>query len=190
MSVHPTTAAPVRSTVADLSKIPGKAELIGGRIVPLMPTGYRPNLIAGKIYRRLCEHAEATGRGMAFTDNMGFVVPALNSGRESFSPDAAYHLGPPPADEMDFVEGAPTFAVEVRSKGDSGRAAESAMAAKRADYFEAGTLAVWDVDPRAECVRLYRPDAPEAPVVFRRGQVADAGLAVPGWRLAVDEMFA
>ena len=29
------------------------------------------------------------------------------------------------------------------------------MAAKRADYFAAGTLVVWDVDPLAETVAVY-----------------------------------
>src|SRR5712691_4345126 len=47
---------------------------------------------------------------------------------------------------MKFFEGAPVFAVEVRSEGDYGPAAEKAMAKKRADYFAAGSLIVWDVD--------------------------------------------
>jgi hypothetical protein len=37
-------------------------------------------------------------------------------------------------------------AVEVRSEGDYGPAAEREMAAKRRDYFAAGTQVVWDVD--------------------------------------------
>ena len=36
------------------------------------------------------------------------------------------------------------------------------MAAKRADYFEAGTLVVWDVDPVAETVARIGPIAPTA----------------------------
>ena len=96
----------------------------------------------------LDDHATATGVGVALPDNVGFAVPELSSGRQSFSPDAAYFVGPPPADDMDFVAGPPTLAVEVRSKGDYGDAAEAEMEAKRADYFEAGTAVVWDVDPR------------------------------------------
>src|SRR5579862_8949561 len=111
-----------RATLDDLYREPGKAELIGGRIVQLMATGFLPNRVAGRIFRSLDDHAEQTGQGVAVTDNMGFAVPELPSGRESFSPDASYHLGPLPADEMDFVEGSPTFAVEVRSKGDYGNA--------------------------------------------------------------------
>ena len=64
------------------------------------------------------------------------------------------------------------------------------MAAKRADYFEAGTLVVWDVDPEAETVAVYRADAPTTPVIYGRGQEAEAEPAVPGWRMAVDRIFA
>src|SRR5690348_17198961 len=92
-----------RATLADLARTSGKTELIGGRIVPLTPTGHRPNRVAARIFRGLNDHAEATGRGMAYTDNMGFAVPELPSGRQSFSPDASYDLGPLPPDEMDFI---------------------------------------------------------------------------------------
>ena len=48
----------------------------------------------------------------------------------------------------------------------------------------------WDVDPKAELVRVYRAAAPNQPTVFSRGQVADAEPAVPRWRLSVDQVFA
>ncbi len=41
----------VAATLDDLYRVEGKAELIGGRIVPIMPTGHRPNLVAGRIFR-------------------------------------------------------------------------------------------------------------------------------------------
>jgi Uma2 family endonuclease len=179
----------IRATVDDLYAEQGKAELIGGRIVSLMPTGRKPNRVAFRIAKSLDEHDEATGRGEAYTDNMGFTVPELNSGRESFSPDASLYFGPLPADEMRFIAGPPTFAVEVRSETDYGTAAAMEMAAKRADYFEAGTLVVWDVDPIAECVNVYRADVSDQPVTFMRGQTADAEPAVPGWRMPADGIF-
>ncbi len=121
---------------------------------------------------------------------MGFAVPPLASGRESFSPDTSYFLGPFPANVMRFLEGPPTLAVEVRSENDYGNAAEEEMAAKRADYFEAGTAVVWDVDPVNDRILKYRADAPDQPEVFVRGQEADAEPAVPGWRLALDQVLA
>ncbi|HXI27829.1 MAG TPA: Uma2 family endonuclease, partial [Vicinamibacterales bacterium] len=80
--------------------------------------------------------------------------------------------------------------VEVRSADDYSLAGERAMAAKRADYFAAGTLVVWDVDVRGEEVRVFRAAHPESPDVYRRGQTADAEPAVPGWSMRVDDVFA
>ena len=180
---------PKRATLDDLARVEGKAELIAGRIVPMSPTGHYPSVVAGEIYSSLKEYARATGRGVAYTDGIGFAVPELTSGRESFSPDASYYVGPHPAKGMDFVPGAPNFAVEVRSKSDYGPAAEREYAAKRRDYFEAGTRVVWDVDLDGECVRKYVPDTPESPIVFGRGQEADAEPAAPGWRVTVDRLF-
>lgn len=180
---------PANATLDDLAREHGKAELIGGRLVPLMPTGFHPGRIGGRIFRSLDDHAQTTGHGIALPDNVGFAVPELASGRESFSPDAAFFVGQLPADEMDFIDGAPTFAVEVRSKGDYGEAAEEVMTAKRADYFEAGTAVIWDVDPIAGCVRLYRPQQPDQPEIFVRGELANAEPAVRGWRMSIDEIL-
>ena len=83
-------------------------------------------------------------------DGIGNAGPELPFERESFSPDASYHVGSRPANRMRFFTGAPTFAVEVRSENDYGVAVEDQMAAKCADYFTAGTPAVWDVDPVAD----------------------------------------
>ena len=90
---------------------------------------------------------------------------------------------------MRFIEGPPTFAVEVRSENDYGPAAERAIAAKRADYFAAGTLVVWDVDPVAERVHVYRASDPDRPATYGPGQDAEAEPAVPGWAIAVDRVF-
>jgi Uma2 family endonuclease len=177
------------ASLTDLRRVRGKAELIGGKVVPLMPAGFLPGQIGGRIYRALDDFAASTGRGVALPDNVGFVVPRLSSGRQSFSPDAAYFAGPRPADEMDFIEGPPTLAVEVRSKGDYTPAAEAEVAAKRRDYFEAGTLVVWDVDPVAKVIKSFRSDAPDQAMVFAAGQTADAEPAMPGWRIDVNRVF-
>jgi Uma2 family endonuclease len=178
-----------RATLEDLYGVEGKAELIGGRIVRFMGTGRRPSLIAGRIYRRLWDHAENSGRGEVHFDGMIFGVPELSSGRESFMPDISYYFGPFPANEMRWIDGPPTFAVEVRSENDYGNAAEAEMAAKRLDYFEAGTLVVWDVDAEAELIYKYQIKDPTQPTIFARGQFADADPAVPGWQIAVDDVF-
>ena len=64
------------------------------------------------------------------------------------------------------------------------------MAAKRADYFTAGTLVVWNVDVlRDELIRVHRASDPENPTIYRRGETAEAEPSVPEWTFAVDELF-
>src|SRR5450432_3608549 len=77
-----------------LGATPGKAEIIHGEIVTFMPTGGLPNFAAGEIYAAIRLYAKQTRRGVAITDNAGFVVRLPN--RWSFSPDAAYWIGPAP----------------------------------------------------------------------------------------------
>ena len=175
-----------RATIEDLYNVEGKAELVDGEIVCMSPTGGVPGRAGGKIYRRLAEHEERAGGGYAFPDNVGFLVNLPH--RESFSPDVAWYVGQ--MQGLKFLEGAPVFAVEVRSEGDYGEQAERALAAKRADYFATGTLVVWDVDLLSDdVIRVYRASDPENPTIYRHGETAEAEPAVPGWQLPVDELF-
>ena len=177
-----------RATIDDLYRVPenAKAELVEGEILLMPPTGGLPNRAAGKIWLRLYEYEQVHRNGIAVSDNAGFHVNLPN--RESFSPDAAFFVGPHPG--MRFYEGAPAFAAEVRSEGDYGPAAEREMAEKRADYFAAGTQVVWDVDLQSdEVVRVYRKDDPVHPTIYRRGEAAEAEPAVPGWSMSVDDLF-
>ena len=190
IGTNPTIQVAPRATIDDLYRVEGKAELIGGRIVRIMASGYSPSKIALRIAMRLDEYASKTKVGEAFADGLGYAVrPPLSSDRESFSPDASYYAGPLPTNPMRFIEGAPTFAVEVRSEDDYGPAAERAIAEKRGDYFEAGTQVVWDVDPIARTITSYRLGAPSQPVIFKPGETAHAEPAVPGWKIAVSDVF-
>ena len=175
-----------KAAIEDLYGVDGKAEFVNGELLIIEPTGCLPNRAAGTIYVRLRDYERRTQRGLAYTDNAAFIVNLPR--RKSFSPDAAFYTGPPSG--MKFLEGAPVFAVEVRSEGDYGPAGEKKMAAKRTDYFAAGALVVWDVDLLGDdVVRVYRSSDPENPAVYRRGETAEAEPAVPGWRMAVDGLF-
>ena len=176
----------IEATIDDLLKVDQKAEIVNGEILIMSPMGSLPGYAAAEVFSSLREYSRQLKYGRAVTDNNAFVVnlPA----RKSFSPDAAFYVG---ADSgMKFYEGAPVFAVEVRSESDYGPRAERAMEAKRADYFAAGTLVVWDVDLLSDdVVRVYRASDPQTPKIYHRGQVAEAEPAVPGWTMAVDDLF-
>jgi Uma2 family endonuclease len=175
-----------RATIDDLFRFKGKAELINGEIVHMPATGGMPGFAGDAILMSLWQYTKQTKHGRAIGDNRAFRVHLPH--RESFSPDAAYYTGPKPT--MKFFEGAPAFAAEVRSEWDYGPAAEREMAAKRADYFAAGTLVVWDVNLLStDAVKVYRAADPQHPTVFRRGDLAEAEPAVPGWTMRVDELI-
>jgi Uma2 family endonuclease len=175
-----------RASVDDLLRIDGKAELVDGKVKLMSPAGGRPARAGGKIYASLLRHEEDHGGGYAIPDNTGFLVDLPN--RQSFSPDAAWHTGS--TIDMKFLAGAPAFAVEVRSEGDYGPAADREIADEIADYFAAGSLVVWDVDLLGpDVVRMYILDRPTEPVIFRRGDLADAAPAVPAWRMEVEGLL-
>ena len=176
------------ATIEDLYHLPenAKAELVDGNVQIMSPTGEAPGYAADEIFVALRAYSKQVRQGRAVGDNRGFRVYLPN--RSSFSPDAAYYIGPEAG--MRFFEGAPVFAVEVRSEGDYGPQAEGNIAQKRADYFAAGTLVVWDVDLLHDAVvRVYRITDPANPTIYRRGEVAEAEPAVPRWHMAVNELF-
>jgi Uma2 family endonuclease len=177
-----------KATIQDLYEVPGnqKAEIVNGEIVLMSPTGSRPGRAAMKIVTGLNSHESKHGGGYAFGDNVGFTVNLPN--RDSFSPDAAWYVGN--IDSMDFLDGAPVFAAEIRSKSDYGPKAEKAITEKIRDYFISGTQVVWDVDLLGEdVIKVYRANDPDAPTIYRRGDIAEAEPAVLGWKFPVDELF-
>jgi hypothetical protein len=180
-----------QAALSDLYQYEGKAELIAGRIVCYPHLGCRPGHAVLEIMSSLDRFVKAAGlAGEVFGPGLIYAIPPLPNGRQSFCPDGSYYDGPLPANLMSWVEGPPTFAVEIRRLDDFRTEFDPARADKRSDYFAAGTLAVWDVDPVTDTVTLYRAADPTAPVVFRLGDTADAEPAVPGWRLKVDDLFA
>jgi Putative restriction endonuclease len=116
-----------RATIEDFYKVEGKAELVHGAIVHMPPAGDAPHAASVEVVVSLRAYARRTGQERAYGDGVGFHVHLPH--REAFSPDVAYYVGPRTGRR--FLEGAPIFAVEIRSENAYGRAAERDMAAKR-----------------------------------------------------------
>lgn len=203
------------ATIEDLYRVPenGKAELVNGELIIMAATGFLPGFAGGEIYSSLRDYGFAKKRGYGLPDNVGYLVslpprPGISvwwesvkgwqelvtdlPKRDSFSPDAGFFTGTLPRQLGKFLEGAPIFAVEVRSENDYGETAEKEIAKKRVDYFDAGTVVVWDVDVlRGQLIKVYRASerGNPNPTVYRRGEIAEAEPAVPGWRMAVEQLF-
>jgi len=176
---------PHRPAVEDLLALDEKAELVNGQIVLMGGDGFDHNRPKQLVWMSLYSHETKHGGGYAVGDGGVFLVQLPN--RESFSPDVAWFEH---RNTGSWFHGTPALTVEIRSPGDYGLRAERNLAAKRAEYFAAGTTVVWDVDVLREgLIRVYRAADPENPAVYRRGDVAEAEPAVPGWRFPVDELW-
>ena len=79
---------------------------------------------------------------------------------------------------------APDLVVEVLSKGNT----RAEMRRKLGEYFSAGVRLVWLVDPRKRTVRVYT--SVEHSVLLKEGQSLDGGDVLPGFVLALEELFA
>ena len=120
----------VEATIEDLYKVEGKAELVNGEIVEMPLTGYLPHYAAQEIMISLRSYVKRTRTGYAIGDNVGFVVNLPH--RKSFCPDARFMLA---RTWVKFFNGAPVFAVEVRSENDYGPRAERQMAKETCRLF-------------------------------------------------------
>jgi Uma2 family endonuclease len=79
---------------------------------------------------------------------------------------------------------APNLAVEVLSRSNT----PGEMAVKRQDYFSAGVELVWEIDPRTRTVAVYT--SPAQATTLGSGDTLDGGSVLPGFTLAVQELFA
>ena len=82
-----------------------------------------------------------------------------------------------------WVRGAPDIAVEVLSPSNTPRQ----MRERMDDYFGAGALRVWIVDPTARTVVIHRPD--ETSMLFKDGDCLEDPEILPGFALDVAELF-
>ena len=190
-----TTAAPTALAQLEdwlfeaLERSEGKVEIVNHRLVIEITPGRNSAYAALEIAVSMRAHVRAR-RLPGFASANGYDYKVHGGAHQSFRPDASYDVGP--SSGMDLPKRAPRFAAEVRSVSDYGPAAEDMMRRKREDYFDAGTLAVWDVASGNDdaVVRLFRDGDAETPAsVVRHGELAHAEPAVPGWTMPVDDLF-
>ena len=79
---------------------------------------------------------------------------------------------------------APNLAVEVLSRSNT----PGEMAVKRQDYFTAGVELVWEIDPDARTVAVYTSATDVT--TLTAVDALDGGLVLPGFALAVQDLFA
>ena len=161
----------------------GRCELIRGELRRMNPSGGEHGRITGKLTCAVGNHVMSRQLGSFYAAETGFL---LSRDPDTVrAPDVAFTRAERAAPPMrGFVPGAPDLAVEVLSPDDR----PGYVRDKVAEWLEAETRAVWVVDPRERTVTVHEPQL--APVVLGEQDLLPSGAVLPGFELAVGDLFA
>ncbi len=153
-------------------------EYIAGEIVEVVSNS-KASRAAVKMLARVGIHVEDNHLGCVTGADGGYVVWG-----EKYIPDGAYvsYARQPQPPNVPYNPIAPDLAIEVLSPGNT----EIEMTRKIGNYIAAGTV-VWVADPDQKTIDVYTPTQPRK--TLRVGQVLEGGDVLPGFRLAVANIF-
>ena len=175
-------------TVADLERLHAAfpdlcMELINGEIRVMSPSGGESEEIVGEVFGELRSWVKPRRLGRVFGSSAGFVLP--NKTKDVRSPDVSFVR----ADRLQqtprsYIEVVPDLVVEVRSPSDS----LTQLRQKIQSFFAVGTEVGILVDPDSRSVEVYRPGQ-NAPQVLRDGDVLTVPELLPGWSVAIADLW-
>jgi Uma2 family endonuclease len=180
---HPGTA-----TVADLVAVNDRkdgpaCELVEGFLVE-KAVGYSESLLAARLIGFLLTWVlpRNLGHVLAPDGSVHLLPGVVRLPDVAFVPWDRLPRGVRPEAPAPAV--VPALVVEVLSVSNT----PAEMTRKRREYFTAGVRLAWEVDPRARTVAVYtRPDPADA--VLAVGQSLDGGAVLPGFALALADLF-
>ncbi|MDQ3693599.1 MAG: Uma2 family endonuclease [Chloroflexota bacterium] len=181
-----TTTRPI--SLADLERDggpDGRWEIIAGELIEMPPAGGKHGRIWGAIYAHLWNFVVPNRRGYVYGADTGFVL--VVDPLTLRAPDVGFIRAerlPADFDDGGFLRVAPDIVVEVLSPSDRLAPALSKVAA----WLEAGAAVVWLVDPAAETVTVFGPEA--SPRGLTIEQTLDGGDILPGFTFPVRDIFA
>ena len=161
-----------------------RCELVRGELRYITPAGNEQGRVAHRIGLLLGQHVDANRLGVIFAAETGFVVGTQPDTVRA--PDAAF-VSQQRIGRVGKVEGywpeAPALAAEVISPGDR----YTDVKEKTADWLAAGTQMVLIINPRNRSVAVDR--SPGQVSILAPGDTLSGDDLVPGWRVAVDDIF-
>lgn len=179
---------PQLMTAEDLWLLPDdglRYELVRGELVNLPMSSFANSVLGVRVVAALGNFAARGKLGMVTGADCPFIL-ARNPDTARL-PNLAFVRAerlPVPEDRRRFPEMAPDLAVEVLSPSD--RTVETND--KVLDYLDAGVRLVWVVDPPRRTVTVYTPDGIAR--VLREHDTLDGGDVLPGFQLAIADLFA
>jgi Uma2 family endonuclease len=160
-------------------------ELVRGELRRMNPAGNMHGRVAMSFAWRLAQYVEGNRLGVVYAAETGFKL--ATDPDTVRAPDVAFvrRVRVEAIGEVEgFWPGAPDLAVEVVSPGDAFAEVEE----KVFDWLDAGTKMVVVVNPRQRSATVYKSTTDIT--VLAEADVLDGGDVVPGFELALREIFA
>ncbi|MEG4485079.1 Uma2 family endonuclease [Microcoleus sp. D2_18a_B4] len=184
-SAYPST----RLTVTDLEQLQGilseahldyQLELVDGKIIVRGPSDIVSSEIGAEFGRLLLNWVKPRKLGRVFESSGGFILPNSNV----TAPDVSFVT----ADRLKqskryFAELVPDLVVEIKSQCDRLKP----LRQKILSFIELGAKVGILIDPDKRTVTIYTPTA--EPVVLRDGDMISIPELLPGWEVAVTELW-
>ena len=178
-----------RLTVADLEQLQGilceahldyQLELVDGKIIIMGPSDIVSSEIGLEFGRLLLNWVKPRKLGRVFESSGGFILPNSNV----TAPDVSFVT----ADRLKqskryFAELVPDLVVEIKSQSDRLKP----LREKIQSFIELGAKVGILIDPDKRTVTIYTPTG--EPVVLRDGDTISIPELLPGWEVAVSELW-
>ena len=178
-----------RLTVADLEQLQGilceahldyQLELVDGKIIIMGPSDIVSSEIGAELVSLLRNWVKPRKLGRVFESSGGFILPNSNV----TAPDVSFVT----ADRLKqskryFAELVPDLVVEIKSQSDRLKP----LREKIQSFIELGAKVGILIDPDKRTVTIYTPTA--EPVVLRDGDMISIPELLPGWEVAVAELW-
>ncbi len=162
-------------------------ELVKGAIEEVPLSGGRATFTGGRIYVRIYTFVEVNQLGHVTTAEGGYIL--AHDPYTVRAPDIGFISKSKLSDEpVGFIPAAPDLAIEVLSPNDRTKN----VLKKVREFLLAGTRLVWVVDPDDQTVEVYRLASGESMNVqlLESDSILDGEDVLPGFKLAIDEIFA
>ena len=178
-----------RLTVADLEQLQGilceahldyQLELVDGKIIIIGPSDIVSSEIGAELVSLLRNWVKPRKLGRVFESSGGFILPNSDLRAPDVSFVTASRLK---QSKRYFAELVPDIVVEIKTQSDRLKP----LREKIQSFIKSGAKVGILIDPDKRTVTIYTPTA--EPVVLRDGDIISIPELLPGWEIAVSELW-
>jgi len=183
--MHPPPGTATEQDLIDLLEAANKrlVELVDG--VPVeKPTGFREAILAGVILQLIWNYLDEHDLGVAAGADgpIRFRLGLVRIPHVCFISWKRFGTDEVPDDKVSKV--IPELAIEILSESNTPKEIDL----KLHEYFRAGVLLAWVINPKKGTAEVYTSPAKKRQIA--RDGVLDGGKVLPGFRLVLKDLFA